>query len=77
MLPVRYMRQPPVLYNITPQEMLKRHDLLTVRQAAYCLNVSERTIYEYIAEGKLARLKERPARVRSADVAALRENFDE
>ena len=57
--------------------MLERHDLLNAKQAAYCLNVSERTIYNYIAEGKLVRLKENPVRVRSAEVKALRENFDE
>lgn len=76
-LPVRIRREPPTLYNISPREMLERHDLLTVRQAAYCLNISERTVYDYIAEGKLARLKEAPVRVRAADVKALRENFDE
>lgn len=64
-------------YYITPKEMLDRHDLLNAKQAAYCLNVSERTIYNYIAEGKLVRLKENPVRVRSSEVRALRENFDE
>ena len=64
-------------YYITPKEMLERHDLLNAKQAAYCLNVSERTIYNYIAEGKLVRLKENPVRVRSSEVRALRENFDE
>ena len=57
--------------------MVVRHDILTVKQAAYCLNVAERTIYDYIAEGKLIRLKENPVRVRSAEVRVLRENFDE
>ncbi len=76
-LPVRIRREPPTLYNISPREMLERHDLLTVRQAAYCLNIAERTIYDYIAEGKLTRLKENPVRVRASDVKALRENFDE
>lgn len=64
-------------YYLTPAQMLERHDLLNAKQAAYCLNVSERTIYNYIAEGKLVRLRESPVRVRSAEVRALRENFDE
>lgn len=67
----------PPQYAITPLEMLARHDLLNAKQAAYCLNVSERTIYNYIAEGKLVRLRENPVRVRSSEVKALRENFDE
>ncbi|MCH5277497.1 MAG: helix-turn-helix domain-containing protein [Desulfovibrionaceae bacterium] len=77
MLPMRYAKEPPRLYNITPKEMLERHNLLTVRQAAYCLNVAERTIYDYIAEGKLVRLREKPTRVRASDVKAMCEDFDE
>ena len=57
--------------------MLARHELLNVRQAAYCLNVSERTIYDYIAEGRLVRLKENPVRVRAREVRELCRNFDE
>ena len=77
-LPIRYSRAPSDQpYSLTPQEMVNRHDLLNVRQAAYCLNVSERTIYDYIAEGKLIRLKENPVRVRSKEVKELRGNFDE
>lgn len=68
-------KHPP--YMLTPKEMVERHDLLNAKQAAYCLNVSERTIYNYIAEGKLVRLKENPVRVRASEVKALRENFDE
>lgn len=77
-LPIRCpVKKPNQDYYISPGEMLARHDLLNAKQAAYCLNVSERTIYNYIAEGKLVRLKENPVRVRSAEVKALRENFDE
>lgn len=68
-------KHPP--YTLSPKEMAERHDLLNAKQAAYCLNVSERTIYNYIAEGKLVRLKENPVRVRASEVRALRENFDE
>ena len=76
-LPIRYSRPVDQPFLLTPQEMVVRHDILNVRQAAYCLNVSERTIYDYIAEGKLIRLKENPVRVRSKEVKELRGDFDE
>ena len=77
-LPIRYSVVPPDQpYTLTPLEMLARHDILTVRQAAYCLNVSERQIYDYIAEGKLVKLKDTPVRVRADEVKALRKDFDE
>lgn len=77
-LPINYPQRPPEQgYYLTPLEMLERHDLLNAKQAAYCLNVSERTIYNLIAEGKLVRLRENPVRVRSSEVKALREDFDE
>ncbi len=57
---------------------MEHHELLNAKQAAYCLNVSERTIYNYIAEGRaLPGSKETPVRVRAADVKRLMENFDE
>ena len=77
-LPIKYPRSPQERgYSLTPREMLERHDLLNAKQAAYCLNVSERTIYNMIAEGKLVRLRENPVRVRASEVKALREDFDE
>ena len=77
-LPIRYTRIPGERpFTLTPQEMLARHDLLNVRQAAYCLNVSERKIYDYIAEGKLVKLRDNPVRVRAAEVQELRMDFDE
>lgn len=77
-LPIRYSSIPSEQpYSLTPQEMVNRHDILNVKQAAYCLNVSERTIYDYIAEGKLIRLKDSPVRVRSKEVKELRGDFDE
>ena len=77
-LPIRYSvvpQDPP--YTLTPLELLARHDILNVRQAAYCLNVSERQIYDYIAEGKLVKLRDNPVRVRAAEVMELRRDFDE
>ena len=64
-------------YTLWPAEMVKRLSLLSVSQAAYCLHISERTVYDYIATGKLLALKDRPIRVKSADVAALMNTFDE
>ena len=77
-LPIRYSVVPPDQpYTLTPVEMLARYDILTVRQAAYVLNVSERRVYDYIAEGKLIKLKDTPVRVRADEVRALRKDFDE
>lgn len=64
-------------FVLTPQELLARRELLTVQQAAYCLNVSVRKIYDYIAEGRLTRLKDLPVRVRAAEVRDLCQDFDE
>lgn len=76
MLPIQEVEAPKRYYNISPAEMLARHDLLTVRQAAYCLNVSERAVYDYISEGKLVSLKEKPLRVLASEVKKMRETYD-
>ena len=77
-LPIRYEKLPKERrHTLTPNELLAKYDLLNVHQAAYILNVSERTIYDYIACGKLIRLKENPVRVRSKEIKELKENFDE
>ena len=55
--------------------MVERKPLLTVEEAAYCLNVSKRTVYGYIDLGKLNVLKEGPKRVSSRDVRRMMENF--
>ena len=57
--------------------MMAKFDLLNVRQTAYCLNISERRVYDYIAEGRLIRLKENPVRVRVREVRELSSDFDE
>lgn len=64
-------------YSLTPLEMVHRRHLLTVKQAAYCLNVSERQVYDWLAEGRLIRLKENPVRVRATEVKAMMHDFDE
>lgn len=75
-LPVRYV-MPDRPYALTPAEMVERKNLLTVREASYCLNVSERQVYDWLAEGRLVALKERPIRVRSTEIKAMMLNFDE
>lgn len=77
-LPIKYAIVPPApQYTLTPLELLEKLDLLNVRQAAYCLNVSERQIYDYIADGRLVKLRTYPVRVRAAEVKAMRKDFDE
>lgn len=75
-LPIKYQPQSQP-YTLTPAEMAARKPLLTARQASYCLNVSERQIYDWIAEGRLVKLKIRPTRVRSQEVVAMMRDFDE
>ena len=76
--PIRYQADPRgQQFALTPAEMLAKYNLLTVRQVAYILNISERTVYDYIAAGKLVRLKEAPIRVRSREVRELSRNFEE
>lgn len=64
-------------YAITPSDMVKRHTLLTAKQAAYCLNVSERTIYSMISDGRLVRTRDNPVRVRASEVEKYMNDFDE
>lgn len=67
-LPIQYeeRKQP---YTLTPAEMVQRKSLLRVDEVSYCLNISERTVYDWIAEGKLRRTEDLPVRVPSEDVA--------
>ena len=64
-------------FTLSPQEMVSRIPLLRVKQAAYCLNVGERTIYDMIAVGKLAATRDHPVRVKAEDVAFFMNDFDE
>lgn len=64
-------------YTLTPQEMVKKRHLLRVKEAAYCLNLSERQVYNLIAEGKLIALKDKPVRIKAEDVAVMMNDFDE
>ena len=73
-LPIRYP-EPRLPYTLTPYEMVEKKPLLTVEEAAYCLNVGKRTVYGYIDMCKLNVLKENPKRVSSKDVKRMMEDF--
>lgn len=64
-------------YDLSPQELVKKKTLLRVDEAAYCLNVSERKVYDWVSFGRLTALKDKPLRIRSEDVAAMMCDFDE
>ena len=74
-LPIQYKEKPDAPYQLTPAEMVSRKALLRVDEAAYCLNISERQIYDWIAEGKLRKTKSQPVRVAAEDVAACMTDF--
>jgi hypothetical protein len=76
-LPIRYSEAPQNPYTLTPAELVKCKKLLRVDEVAYCLNVSERLVYAWIAEGKLRKLTELPVRVPAEDVTSLMEQFEE
>ncbi|MDR2055644.1 MAG: helix-turn-helix domain-containing protein [Desulfovibrio sp.] len=76
-IPIRYPEKPDKPYHLTPAEMVERKALLRVDEAAYCLNISERTLYEWIAVGKLRKAKGLPLRVAAGDVASYMTNFEE
>ena len=75
-LPIKYPSQ-ELPYTLTPQEMVTRLRLLNVSQAAYCLNASASQIYNWIAEGRLRRLEEKPVRIPAEDVRAEMERIAE
>jgi hypothetical protein len=76
-LPIQYKtgRRQGRQYHSAPAELVSRKELLRVDEAAYCLNVSERKIYDWIAEGRLRRTKTPPVRVIAGDVAAEMQNI--
>lgn len=70
-------KNPPYHFQLTPGEMVSHKALLRVDEAAYCLNISWRQVYDWIAEGKLRRVKDQPIRVSAEDVAMLMSDFAE
>lgn len=76
-LPINYEERPSEPFTLTPAEMVQRKSLLRVDEAAYCLNIKERTIYDWIAEGKLRKTIDNPVRIPVEDVAFHMNNFEE
>lgn len=70
-------KKDPLPFKLTPGEMVSHKALLRVDEAAYCLNISARQVYSWIAEGKLRRVKDAPVRVSAEDVALLMSDFEE
>ncbi|MDR1398132.1 MAG: helix-turn-helix domain-containing protein [Desulfarculales bacterium] len=68
-LPLKFQQNKS--YHLNPKELITHKALLRIDEAAYCLNVSDRLIYDWIAEGKLRKTKIIPVRIPSEDVAAL------
>lgn len=64
-------------YTLSPQEMVGRLSLLRIDQVSYCLNISDRTVRDWIDTGKLRRTEDYPIRVPAEDVAFLMSDFDE
>jgi len=64
-------------FSMTPGELVTRKKLLRIDEAAYCLNVSERLVYNWIYEGKLRQARGVPVRVSADDVAFFMQNFEE
>jgi hypothetical protein len=59
---------PHAKYSMLPEEMARSKTLLRIDEAAYCLNISERTARKLIAEGVLVRHQRRPVRVTAESV---------
>ena len=76
-LPINYEERTDTPFSLTPGEMVQRKSLLRVDEVAYCLNIKERTVYDWIAEGKLRKTKENPVRVPAPDVLFYMSNFEE
>lgn len=75
-LPVNYGK-PQEPYTLTPSEMVQCKHFLRVDEAAYCLNISTRTVREWIDVGKLRRAVDPPVRVLAEDVAYHMEHVEE
>lgn len=77
-LPIKYptlCKEMP--YTLSPREMVAKLPLLTIRQAAYCLNVSERYARDLVDMGRLRRLQGEPVRVSAEDVQREMENWQD
>lgn len=55
-------------YSLTPMEMVQKKVLLRADEAAYCLSVSARKIYDLAKEGRLVSHVDKPLRVTAESV---------
>lgn len=74
-LPIKYERKAEQAFALTPAEMVACKSLLRVDETAYCLNISERQVYDWIAEGRLRRMEGAPVRVPAEDVLREMTNY--
>jgi excisionase family DNA binding protein len=76
-LPLRFSSSKPKKeFLLPPAELARSKYLLRPDEAAYCLNISVRTVYTWIDEGKLRKLKAHPTRIAAEDVARLMTEFE-
>lgn len=55
-------------FRVTPAELLHRRSLLTIKEAAYCLNISPSRLYWMISVGEIMVTRGRPLRVPVTEV---------
>ena len=63
-------------FILTPDELLNRRKLLTVKEAAYVLNVCTRQIRHFVSDGELPRAPGTPLRIPTVAVKRLLDDCD-
>ena len=63
-------------FLLTPDELMSRRKLLSVREAAYVLNVCPRQIRNMVSDGKLPRAADAPLRIPTEAVKQLLDDCD-
>lgn len=76
-LPIKYPHAKIGEFRSTPKELVEKKATLNMKEVCYCLNVSYSKAYNWLQEGKLIALTQKPIRIRSAEVKKMMEDFDE
>lgn len=63
-------------FSLSPDELVAAKALLRIDEAAYCLNVSERTVRRLVDEGVLVRHVRQPVRVTAESVREEMQRVD-